>query len=549
MSIIDQLISKDIPTVAEIETRYPARIEKAACVTRIAPSPTGFMHIGGVYAALISERIAHQQDGTFFLRIEDTDASREVEGATDLIVKAFNDYGIKTDEGVFAGGEEKGDYGPYIQSKRKEVYQAYIRDLLEKGMAYPCFCTAEELEKIRETQKSFSKRTGYYGEWALHRSLSEDEIKEKLAEGLPFVIRFKSKGSFDEKVVYNDLVKGRMSMPQSDMDVVIMKASGIPTYHFAHIIDDHLMGTTHVVRGDEWLASTPLHIQLFEAMGWKAPEFGHIAPIQKMDEGSKRKLSKRKDVEAGMAYYAEKGYEKEVVLEYLMNLANSSFEGWRAENPDVSVWDFPFQVSGLGKSGALLDLAKLDNISKEYIASLSAEEVYSKLLLWAEAHDAVLSQRMLDHKDYFISIFEIERKGAERVRKDFACWSEVWNEISYFFDDQYEVSAERTAEVFPENRGAYKTFLETYVSGYNHEASKDDWFPNMKELALEHKFAKSPKVFKKEPESYIGSIADAAKTIRMAVTGRENAPDLYAVLHAMGEERVRARFDGFLKLM
>ena len=547
-SLAERLLGNDVLSVEEVESKF-LRKEKQPIVTRVAPSPTGFMHIGGVYAALISERLAHLKDGVFFVRIEDTDTSRQVDGAQDLIIRSLQEFGITFDEGPLLDGKEKGAYGPYVQSQRKHIYKAYVKKLLEEGKAYPCFCTPEELDKIRGTQKSFSRRPGYYGEWALHRNLTADEVNEKLEAGLPYVIRLKSEGDYDEKIRHQDLVKGLVKMPENDMDIVILKASGLPTYHFAHAVDDYLMGTTHIVRGDEWLPSVPLHLQLFDMLGFERLQYGHIAPIQKIDDGSKRKLSKRSDPEAAMSYYGEHGYPIDAVLEYLLNLANSNFEPFRKENPDASLWEFPFDLTGLNKSGALLDLIKLQNISKEYIARLSAEEVYEGLLEWAKLYDATLQKRLEADKPEFISIFEIERKGADRARKDFHCWSMVWGEIKFFFDDQFEPATfEKAAEYLGESKlPAVHGFVSAFIANYDDSLTAEEWFGGMKDLAEKHGYAINGKDYKKNPDQYVGGIADAAKALRVALAGRPQTPDLYSIMQTLGKETVQKRIDMFLK--
>ncbi|MGB1077401.1 MAG: glutamate--tRNA ligase, partial [Bdellovibrionales bacterium] len=370
---IDSLFPSKL-TIEEIEATYKPR-PKGQVVTRIAPSPTGMMHIGSVYAALICERYAHLQNGVFMLRIEDTDSKREVEGATEIIINGLKNFGITCDEGPLCPKEETGDYGPYTQSNRKDIYLAYIKKLIQEGNAYPCFCTQEELDEIREMQTKQGMRTGYYGDWAKYRNAPKEIVQEHLEKGTPFTIRYKSNGKHFNKKVFEDLLKGKRNLPENDTDVVIMKGTGLPTYHFAHVIDDHLMGTSHVIRGDEWLSSLPLHIQLFDAMGWEAPQYAHISPIEIVDNDKRRKLSKRKDPEASVTYYEDKGFPKEAVIEYLMNLANSTFEAFRVENPDESVWNFPFDLQKMGRSGALLDLVKLDSMSRDFIGRLSAQEV------------------------------------------------------------------------------------------------------------------------------------------------------------------------------
>ncbi len=536
---IDSLFPSTL-TVEEIEKQYPSR-PSGQVVTRIAISPTGMMHIGSAYSALISERMAHLNKGIFMLRIEDTDTKREVEGATDTIINGLKGYNINIDEGSLSPHEEIGAYGPYTQSKRREIYIAYIKQLLDKDLAYPCFCSTEELNTIREQQTKQGIRTGYYGDWAKYRKAPKDVIQEHLDKDTPFTIRFKSTGKSFNKRLFEDLLKGKRNLPENDNDIVILKASGLPTYHFAHIIDDHLMGTTHVLRGDEWLSSLPLHVQLFEAMGWDVPHYGHISPIEIMDNGKRRKLSKRKDPEASVTFYDEKGYPKEAVVEYLMNLANSTYESWRVEHPTESVWNFPFELQKMGRSGALLDLIKLDSVSRDFIGRLTATEVYDLLAQWAENMSPNLYARMQKDKDYFVDIFKIEREGVERVRKDFSNWSTLWSEIDYFFDDIFTPEDSYVATLTEQKPEIIKAFLTDFIDSYDETLDNENWFGTLKALAEQHKFAKNGKIYKKDPDSYNGTIADAAKILRVALTGRTQTPDLYALMQVMGKGRVIER--------
>lgn len=537
---IDSLFPSTL-TIEEIEGRYPAR-PNGQVVSRIAPSPTGLMHIGSVYAALISERVAHMSDdGVFMLRIEDTDSKREVDGAVEVIINGLQNFNIKCDEGPLCPEKETGEYGPYTQSNRKEIYIAYIKKLLADGDAYPCFCSQEELESIRDKQTKQGMRTGYYGDWAKFRNAPKEIVQDHIDKGTPFTIRYKSTGKSFNKRMFEDLLKGKRNLPENDTDVIIMKGSGLPTYHFAHIIDDHLMGTTHVIRGDEWLSSLPLHVQLFEAMGWKVPHFAHISPIEIMDDDKRRKLSKRKDPEASVTYYEDKGYPKEAVIEYLMNLANSTFEAFRVENPAESVWNFPFNLQKMGRSGALLDLVKLDSMSKDFIGRLNAQEVYDQLAEWCEFMEPKLYERMQDNKDYFVNIFKIEREGVERVRKDFANWSTIWGEIDYFFDDAFSPKENYVVEITEINADVVKAFIAEFVETYDAGVDQETWFGNLKDLASKHGFAKNGKVYKKDPDSYNGTIADAAKILRVALTGKAQTPDLHALMSVMGKDRVIER--------
>lgn len=547
MSLIDKIFPDPLPSVEEIEKKYaPRALPEGAKVTRIAPSPTGFMHIGGIYSALISERIAHQSGGVFYLRIEDTDTKREVEGATDLISSSLGAYGLAPDEGVDVSGVEHGNYGPYSQSCRREIYQAYIKKLLEEGRAYPCFSTVEELERIRKGQEVRGERLGYYGSWALSRGLSAEEAEARIDAGIPYVIRYKSLGDYNHKITVNDTIKGKREFPDNDLDIVIMKSDRLPTYHFAHVVDDHLMGTTDVIRGDEWMPSLPLHIQLFREMGWKVPRYAHIAPIQKMDGSSKRKLSKRKDPEASVTFYDEEGYSHEAVVEYLLNLANSNFEDWRKQNPSADYHDFPFSLKKMNNSGALFDFTKLNSVSREVIGRMSADEVFERAHAWAKTYDVDLAARMESNRDYVRSIFNIEREGVRNVRKDISKWSDVKEEIRYFFDDQFSLNREAFESQLSDNlRKDWPEMVRLFAEGYNPEESKDEWFGRMLEIAAGLGYARNGKEYKAAPENFRGDISDVVKVFRVLITGKTQSPDLYSIMRVMGPERVLKRVNAF----
>ena len=542
MSFIDKIFPNTLPTVEEIEAKYKRRnLDDGAKVTRIAPSPTGFMHIGGIYTALICERVAHQSNGIFFLRIEDTDTKREVEGATELICSSLANYDIIPDEGFDATGREFGDYAPYKQSARKEIYQAYIKKMLETGLAYPCFATPEELEKIRHEQEVSGARPGYYGRWAKYRDYPIEKVEEKLASGTPFVIRFKSNGSYNNKVVIQDGLKGKINFPENDLDIVIMKSDGLPTYHFAHVIDDYLMGTTHVIRGDEWVASLPLHMQMFKAMGFKVPKYTHIAPIQKMDGDSRRKLSKRHDPEADVRYYDSVGYPRTAVIEYLLNLANSSFEGWRRANPNASYKDFKLELNKLSPSGALFDFVKLNNISKEIIAKMTTDEIFKNTYDWARSNDEKLLKIMDENPDYVRAILSIERTGAKNSRKDIAKYSDVLGEITYFFDDDFSLSDDAKSEL--KSVKNYAELVNAYIPMFNENDTKEEWFAKMQQLADQFNFAKNGKEYKANPSAFNGDISSVVKVFRILITGKTMSPDLSEIQHVMGRDRVLSRLN------
>ncbi|MBQ8251679.1 MAG: glutamate--tRNA ligase [Alphaproteobacteria bacterium] len=541
--IIDLLFPNPLPSVSEIEAKYPARqLEAGQKVTRVAPSPTGFMHVGGIYAALMSERVAHQSGGVFYLRVEDTDQKRKVEGATEVISTSLSRYGIFADEGVDKDGNSYGPYGSYTQSERKEIYQAYAKKLLEEGQAYPCFCAAEDLDLMRKIQEKQSMRPGYYGRFAKCRTLSDDEILEKLKAGTSWVLRFKSPGNNEKRMVIKDLLKGDINMPESDLDVVILKGDGLPTYHFAHAVDDHLMGTTHVIRGDEWVSSVPLHIQLFVALGWKAPKYGHYATLQKLDNGNKRKLSKRHDPEANIVYFWEKGYPEKALIEYLLNLINASFEDWRNKNPEKDAFEYPMSFSKISNTaGALFDFQKLHSISKEVVAKMSADEVYMAVLNWAKEYNKSFADKLEAQKEYVTSILNIERNIGKKSRKDLIKWEDVESDISYFFADWIRPDLNGYKDELPVSEEEMKQMGADFMAVYNKDDDKDSWFKKVQEVALKHGFAADTKSYKEAPQNYRGSIIDVANVLRVLVTGRTKSPDLYAIMQIMPEDLLATR--------
>jgi glutamyl-tRNA synthetase len=536
-AMVRALFPEPLPAIADIQKQYPDRIlPEGAMVTRIAPSPTGSIHVGTIYTALISERLAHQTNGVFFLRIEDTDRKRELEGASSMIVDSLEQYGIMMDEGPTLSGSEKGAYGPYVQSARAIIYQAYVKHLVESGMAYPCFCSPEEIEAIRTNQEKGKTRTGYYGEWARWRNASETDIFEALKAGRQHTIRLRSNGSVKRKIAFEDILKGRREMSENDQDIVLLKSDSLPTYHLAHVIDDHLMGTTHVLRGDEWFASVGLHLQLFTMFGWKPPAYGHLAPIQKMEGSSKRKLSKRKDPEAGVAFYNQQGYPHDAVVEYLLNLANSNFEEWRKNHPNQQNKYFIVTLDKLANSnGALFDFAKLNDISKQCIAHLA--DIFDETLAWARSHNSALADLISKNKEYVRQILLIERCGG-KIRKDLAKWSDVPKEIEYFFSvHPHEVDA----ALLGTDRALVQSVVSAFLASYTEGDSKEQWFAKIKEIAVMHGFAESAKAFKAEPGKYKGTIADITKILRVTLTGRAQTPDLYEILLVMGKKRIVER--------
>ena len=538
------LIFPDAKPISYYEEKYPERkLEEGAIVTRFAPSPTGVMHIGGLYQGLIAKKLAEQTQGVFFLRIEDTDQKREVENGIKGIVESLKDFDIEPDEGMTSETEEKGEYGPYKQSLRKEIYQAYAKYLIEQGKAYPCFCSQEELNQIREKQEAAKIRPGYYGIWAKCRGLTVEEMAKKIEAGEDCIIRLKSPGREDRKIKHKDVIKGNVEFPENDQDVVIIKADGLPTYHFAHAVDDHLMHTTHVIRGDEWLSSVPLHLQLFQVLGFKAPKYAHIAPIMKNEDGNKRKLSKRKDPEAAVSYYAEQGIPKEAVKEYLLNIANSTFENWRRANPDKKIEEFDLQLNKMSVSGALFDMVKLLDVSKIVISKMSADDVYSSSLDWAKKQDEELANLLENQKEYSLKVFGIER-GNKKPRKDISKWSDVKENISYMYDELFEKDNSEYQYQVINDKDDIRRILDLYVSKYyNFEDDKQTWFDKIKELAGEMGYAKEVKEFKANPGVYKAHVGDVSTVLRVALTKRTNTPDMYEIMQVLGKDVIESRFE------
>lgn len=534
------LIFPDAKPIEYYEEKYPQRnLEEGAMVTRFAPSPTGFIHIGGLFGSIVDRKLAKQSNGTFILRIEDTDQKREIENGILQIVNGLADFGIVPDEGMVSETEEKGIYGPYKQSARKDIYQAFAKSLIERGLAYPCFCSPEDLDEIRAKQEAAKLRPGYYGIWAKCRTMPIDEVAEKIKNGDKFIIRFKSQGREDRKIKHKDVIKGNLEFPENDQDVVIIKADGLPTYHFAHAVDDHLMRVTHVIRGDEWLSSLPLHLELFYALGFKAPKYAHTSTIMKDENGNKRKISKRKDPEAAVSYYSEEGIPKEAVVEYLLNIANSTFEPWRRGNPDKSIDEFELQLNKMSVSGAVFDMVKLLDVSKNVICKFNAQKIYDEALAWSEKYDTELKE-LLCNKEYSLKVLGIER-GNVKPRKDISKWSDVKNTIIYMYDKKFNENntyefQKITAE--EEIRDILKLYLEKH---FDINDDKQTWFDKMKDLAEEKGYAREVKQYKQEPEKYKGHVGDISTVIRVALTGRSNTPDLYEIMQVLGEESIKQR--------
>ena len=535
------LIFPDVKDISYYEEKYPERnLPEGAVVTRFAPSPTGYVHIGGLYQCVLESVLTKRTNGVLFLRVEDTDQKREIENGIAGIIDSLKNFDIEYDEGLISENEEKGNYGPYKQSVRGEIYQAYAKYLLAQGKAYPCFATPEELEELRSKQEAAKIRPGYYGVWAKYRNLTVEEAAEKIKNGEDYVIRFKSPGREDRKIKHKDVIKGNIEFPENDLDIVIIKGDGLPTYHFAHVVDDHLMRTTHVIRCDEWVSSIPIHLQLFYEMGFKAPKYAHYAPIMKEDEGKKRKISKRKDPEAAVEYYYKEGIPSQSVKEYLLNIANSTFENWRRANPDKSINEFDFQLNKMSVSGALFDMVKLLDVSKNVISKFTAERVYDEVTKWAAEFDNDLV-KLLENKEYALKVFGIER-GNKKPRKDIAKWSDVMDNIGYMYDDLFLNNTQEYPYQVINDKEEIKKILSLYIEKYFDENDdKQTWFDKIKELAGELGYAKEVKEFKENPGKWTAHVGDVSTVLRVALTGRTNTPDMYEIMQVLGKESVILR--------
>ncbi len=530
-----EVIYPNAKPIEYYEEKYgPRDLPQGAEVTRFAPSPTGFVHIGGLYQCIINGAIAKQSNGVFYLRIEDTDQKRKIENGVAQIIEALAKFDFIPDEGMISENEEKGNYGPYKQSARREIYHSYAKYLIAQGKAYPCFATPEEIEDIRKRQEAAGLRTGFYGVWAKYRNLPVDEAIERIKNGESFVIRLRSNGREDRKIKVKDGVRGQIEFPENDQDAVLIKADGLPVYHFAHVVDDHLMKTTTVVRGEEWISSTPLHIELFNAFGFKVPKYAQVPSILKEEDGKKRKISKRKDPEAAVDYYHKEGIPSDAVNEYLMNIINSGFEGWRRANPDKKMSEFKLELSKMGVSGAVFDMVKLLDVSKNIIAKYSAKEVYNFANAWAKQYDDKLA-KLLEDEEYSLKVFGIERENSKKPRKDLSKWSEVKNNIIYMFErpefyDFDKISGEDAKKVITE-----------YLKVYNYDDDKQTWFDKIKDVAEKLGYAREVKEYKQNPENWPGHVGDVSTVIRIALTGRRNTPDMYEIMQVLGNEEVQER--------
>lgn len=536
-------------TIEDLEKKYPERdLKEGARVTRFAPSPTGYLHIGGLFGALVDVLTAKATGGVAYLRVEDTDKKREIEDGVSAIINGFASFGIDFDEGVTGFNTEKGAYGPYTQSQRAGIYHVVAKELVQKGLAYPCFCTAEELSEIRQEQeKGDALIWGYFGKWAKCRDLSLEEIEENIKNGKPYVLRFRSDGQEDKRIFFDDIIRGKIEMPENIIDEVLLKSDGIPTYHFAHACDDHFMRTTHVIRGEEWISSVPKHIALFKACGFKVPKYAHTPQVMKIDEedGTKRKLSKRKDPEAAVSYFVEEGFPKESLIEYLLTLLNSNFEDWRRANLTADAFSFPFNLKKMSPSGCLFDLVKLNDVSKNVISVMNAQTVYDYIAAWAEKYDEDFFKVFTTNPERSKAMVNIDRESP-KPRKDIAKWSEVKEYFSYMFDEYYEAALELPENIKKEDA---KAILENYLKVYSAEDDKDIWFSKIKDLCEPLGFTPNVKEFKKTPELFKGHVGDVSTVIRLAVTSRKNTPDLCSIMSLLGQDKVNERINKVIEML
>lgn len=542
------LIFPDVTeTVEDLEKRYHERnLKEGACVTRFAPSPTGFLHTGALFTSLVNKKLAHQTGGVFFLRIEDTDRKREVKDSVNDLTTQMNKFNISPDEGVVNEGKEIGEYGPYTQSKRAEIYRICAKHLLLKGLAYPCFCTPEMLKKTHDYQEEHKIVPGYYSVYAKCRNISVDEYIERIKNGEKYILRFRSNGSHLKKVSFKDGIKGKIEIAQNDQDVVIIKSDGLPTYHFAHVCDDHFMRTTHVIRGEEWVSSVPIHLELFYAMGFKAPVYVHLPNVMILDGNSKRKLSKRKDKEAAVSYFLKSGYPVESVNEYLLTIINSDFENWKRANKMVSNDEFEMKLKKINTSGALFDNVKLNDVSKEVISRMNSDEVLNAVLEWSKEYNEEVYSVISKDLEYSKKIFALERDGAKKIRKDIYKWEDIMDTFFYFFDEYYKNDIKNGYDFKLDNKltkEVISSVLENYIKVYDENNNKDEWFSNMKELAEKKGFCTNMKEYKENPDNFVGSIADFSDIIRIAITNRHNTPDIYSIMQILGKDKVISRFE------
>lgn len=541
--LADLLFPDVTVTIDEVEARFPQRdLPEGAQVTRMGPSPTGFIHLGNLYSALADERIAHQSGGVFYLRIEDTDNKRKVEGAVDIIISVLRYFGIEFDQGAGIDTEESNVYGPYFQRQRADIYHVYAKDLVARGLAYPCFCTEEEIADIKEQQKAQNVITGYHTTWTRCRDLSYETIEERIKAGMPYVLRLRSQGEEGREIIFRDQIRGSVKFPENIMDVVLLKRDGIPTYHFAHAIDDHLMHTTMVIRGEEWLSSVPTHVELHKVLGFRLPKYAHTAHLMKMENGGKRKLSKRKDPELSLDYYRKDGYHPQGVKVYLMTLLNSSFEQWYDKHPNNPITDFKYSVKKMSKSGALFDIMKLNDICKNEFSKLEPEEVYDFLYTWVETYHPDMLDVYFSDKEKFIKILELGMGvGSKRRRKDYINAKQIMSTVHYYFDETYQQIDEQKYD-----DETVKAVLTAYLEKYDHNDDANTWFGKIKEIGESFGFTGNMREYKKNPEAYKGNVSHIAEIIRIATVGQASSPDQWTIYHIMGEDMMRRRVEAFL---
>lgn len=533
IQLAEMLFPKTKKTAKDVFNSFPKRkLKEGEMVLRFAPSPTGFIHIGNIYTGMICVKFAKQSNGVSILRIEDTDKEREIENGMTMIVEGLKGFGVEFDEGMISEDKWHGVYGPYIQSKRLDIYEVFAKELVSKGLAYPCFLTEEELEDMRKKQSELNVRTGCYGKWSIWRDADINDIQERINKGEIFAIRLYSRGNYDNTFELEDLTKGRVTIRENDMDAILLKSDHFPTYHFAHPIDDTLMGITHVLRGDEWFSSVALHIEIFNALGFTYLPYAHLSPLMKMDDGKKRKLSKRKDPEFAVSYYLKKGYPKEGLLEYLLNIANSNFYDWRKQNPNNSLEEFQLRFEKFNKAGAIFDIVKLNDVCKEYLATLKAEEVYQMALDWSKEFDEKIFNLLSKNKDYCIRIFNIERTG-EKVRKDLVKLEDVEEQLTIFFDELLEKKEVEDISDKVEVK-TQREIVRMYLESFNFKDSLDEWFDKVKKIAMDLDISK---------------VGDVAMVLRVALTHRTKSPDLYQTIQVLGDEKIRERLEKYLARM
>lgn len=538
-------------TIEDLERRYPKRnLPLDAKVIRFAPSPTGFLHTGSLFASLVGCYFAHQSKGVFYIRLEDTDTKREIVGSGESLVEQLKAFDVIPDEGYISETKQIGNYGPYKQSERSEIYNTCIKHLIEIGRAYPCFCSAEELQALRKEQEANKEIPGYYGKYAKYRDYPIDDAIQKIQAGEPYILRFKSMGNHNNKIHFHDEIKGDLELTENDQDIVICKSDGLPTYHFAHLVDDHFMRTTHVTRGEEWLPSLPIHLELFDSIGFERPKYAHIPNVMKVDEnGNKRKLSKRKDAEAAVSYFLEQGYPKYGFIEYLLTIANSNYEAWRDENLDKDFKEFQLTFEKMSLDGALFDLAKVGNISKERMAYKKAKELSEEVKVWAKEYQPEFYEKIIKDEAFLISILNIEREK-EKPRKDYAKYSDIYPIISFFYDDVYDAIDKNNLEWNPNiSTSDIKEVLQDYAKTMNLNLSEEEWFTSIKELAVRHNFADNIKLWKKDKEAYKGHVGDVSEFLRIALSGKKNSPNLYYVMQILGKDKVKERIEKVIETL